>query len=56
MIINFIFLITKPKYEESKEDEPKFTATLKLKPTNKEKSEVDFDELFKRVLGLHGEK
>ena len=26
------------------------------KPTNKEKSEVDFDELFKRVLGLHGEK
>ena len=43
-------------FEESKEDEPKFTATLKLKPTNKEKSEVDFDELFKRVLGLHGEK
>ena len=44
------------KFEEPKEDEPKFTATLKLKPTNKEKSEVDFDELFKRVLGLHGEK
>ena len=43
-------------FEEPKEDEPKFTATLKLKPTNKEKSEVDFDELFKRVLGLNGEK
>ena len=44
------------KFEEPKEDEPKFTATLKLKPTDKEKSEVDFDELFKRVLGLNGEK
>lgn len=44
------------KFEEPTEDKPKFTATLKLKPTNKEKSEVDFDELFKRVLGLHGEK
>lgn len=43
-------------FEEPKEDEPKFTATLKLKPTDKEKSDVDFDELFKRVLGLHGEK
>lgn len=32
-----------PKFEEPK-------------PTNKEKSEVDFDELFRRVLGLHGEK
>jgi len=42
--------------KESKEDKPKFTSTLKLNPTNKEKSEVDFDELFKRVLGLHGEK
>lgn len=44
------------KFEEPKEDEPKFTTTLKLKPTNKEKSDVDFDELFRRVLGLHGEK
>ena len=43
-------------FEEPKEDKPKFTATLTLKPTDKEKSDVDFDELFKRVLGLHGEK
>ena len=44
------------KFEEPTEDEPKYSATLKLKPTNKEKSEVDFDELFRRVLDLHGEK
>ena len=42
--------------ESTEEDKPKFTATLTLKPTDKEKSDVDFDELFKRVLGLNGEK
>ena len=45
-----------PTNNESQEDKPVYTATLKLKPTNNEKSELDFDELFRRVLGLHGEK
>lgn len=43
-------------FEKPIKDKPKYSATLTLNPTNKEKSEVDFDELFKRVLGLHGEK
>ena len=44
------------KFEEPTEDESKYSTTLTLKPTEKQKSEVDFDELFRRVLGLHGEK
>ena len=44
------------KFEEPTEDKSKYSATRTLKPTEKQKSEVDFDELFKRVLGLHGEK
>lgn len=44
------------KFEEPTENESKYSATRTLKPTEKQKSEVDFDELFKRVLGLHGKK
>ena len=41
---------------EEKEDKPKYTATLTFKPTEGKSTEVNFDALFQRVLGLHGEK
>jgi len=44
------------EYHPSNFEEPKKDEQNKLKPTEKQKSEVDFDELFRRVLGLHGEK
>ena len=42
--------------EEIKDNRHNYTATLTFKPTEGKSTEVDFDALFKRVLGLHGEK
>ena len=44
-------------YEEStEENKSNNTETFKLKPTDKEKSDVNFDELFERILDLYGKK